>query len=673
MNITIPKIHVKAPALPKRTELMKGLALIALSRARLPYMAPTGLAFAATFSPENAYIALIGIATGMADAPLSALKYILSFFVYYILIHIKKTDSKKTNALLLALSVPTAGVIGFLWSGASLLSALMLIPEAAACGALYYLFTFTGDKSPASHFADAIILGSILCGTSEIIIPYININAAVFAAIFICLSLCYSCELSVAVTASAVIGFVMSIADEDAVMLCGGFVICAVLSSILSGMGKFAAAVGFLCGITVTVLYRGSLTGINPADIFIPIAFFAVLPDSVHYKIGAFINSRFEAEYEEAEVNSRIASQLRTVARAVCDLGEGVTLASGLKDSDTMELMDIVAARVCHDCSLCGNCWKKDSKKTYENMYEIWRTMEQDGFCDHSNMPLSFKQVCLRSESFLCEFKHVYELAKQSALLTGEAGTGRNIMAKQYGEISNVINLLSEEIEAGYTAREAAPARYCLEITAASEPKPGQSVCGDTLIHFKRDNKYFVILCDGMGSGASAMSQSRLAARLFEEFLKAGFEKRTAVDMINSALALKADQESFSTADILEINLETCVAEFLKIGSAQSFLKTKSNIEVISSKALPIGILENIDAEPECRELKAGDMILMISDGVGEAGAGVLKNEWIKKLLMLENRNDKELAKLILTSAKSRTRFCDDMTCCVIKIKKNRE
>ena len=145
------------------------------------------------------------------------------------------------------------------------------------------------------------------------------------------------------------------------------------------------------------------------------------------------------------------------------------------------------------------------------------------------------------------------------------------------------------------------------------------------------------------------------------------------MDMINSSLAMKADQESFSTADILEIDLRTGVAEFLKIGSAKSYIKTRSAVVEVCSKALPVGILENIDAVPQKFELKNNDAILMISDGVGEAGSGVLKNEWIKRILTAENQSDEELAKLIIAGAKIRTKFSDDMTCAIIRIKRRKE
>ncbi len=672
MNIIIPKIPEKTITLPDRADILKGFILIALARAELPGMNPLGLAFAATFPMENAYIALIGLCAGMASAKLAALKYIISFFIYYILIYLKKTEDSMVKAVALGFSLLTAGFLTFLWTGITTGSLLYLLAEVFIVGGTYYLFSFLGGKGDLSHFAQIIIIGGILNGLEGVSLPYINVSASMFAVIFISMCLCYACGPTISVLVCAVLGFVMNIAKPDAVMFSGMFALSALFSSLLSSVGKFGTAVGFLCGITVSVLYRGSLEGIHIADVFMPLAVFAFLPETFHFKISSWINNHIAAEYDDFDINVRVANQLKTVAKAVCDLADGVNILGDRNREDAMmrEMFDTVASRVCKGCSLEANCWKKDSRKTYNNMYELWKTIEEEGFCDHSNMPLAFRQVCIRSESFLCEFKHAYELYKQNVLYRGEALSGRGIIARQYSEISNVIKMLSYEVENGICESEPMQLRYKAQVTVLQEPKYSQAVCGDTILNFEVGNKYFVILCDGMGTGDSAMRESRLTARLFSEFLKAGFEKETALNMINSALALKDDQESFSTVDILEINLETGVCEFMKIGSAESFIKTKGNIEVISSKSLPIGILENIEVTAVRHELKAGDVILMVSDGIGEAGNGVLKNDWIKKLLMMENRNDKELTDLILVGAKARMKFSDDMTCAVIRIKK---
>lgn len=672
MNISIPKIPEKTLVFPAVKEILKGLVLIMLARTQIFGMWPLGTAFAATFPIQNAYIAFVGLCFGMANAGASAIRCILTFFIYYILSYLKKLQTVQKRVLALGvLTLVTSGA-ELVISGISLHGVIMVIAEAVLTGGLYFLFTFSGKKSSVSNLAEIVIFGSLLTGISGAVIPYVNLSLPAFCAVFAALCLAYACDLPLAALASGILAFVMTMGVSEATRFFGAFAICGALGSVLSSYGKIGVATGFLCGLCISVLYGGTLGSVGVFDLLAPLLAFAILPEHIHYKISGLINKRFEADLkEELYPEHRIAEQLKTVASAVCDLADGVTVNQDKIVENKEEIFDRVKFRVCKDCSLCENCKKQE--KNRKNMEEIWQTMEKDGFCDLSNMPIGFGQICLRAERFLNEFSHIYELYKQNTLSCGAAKSSRYIMARQYSEISNAIELLSKEIEAGETEHDENNRIISPKVTIRSEPKDGWSVSGDSVIYFEKGNKFFVILCDGMGSGDDAMHQSRLTARLFEKFLKAGFEKETSLRMINSALALKADQESFSTVDILEINTETGDCEFLKIGSAQSFIKKKKEIGVISSKSLPVGILENVDTKPLKCKVETGDLILMVTDGVSEAGNGVLKTDWIKKLLALEKRKPWEIADLIIVGAKARAKVIDDMTCCVIKIEKRKE
>lgn len=672
MNITIPKITEKTITFPPLKELFKGIILIMLSRGGIFGMSPLGVAFAATFAAKNGYIALIGLCFGMVNMGAGAIRYILAFFIYYILYYYKKIPGVKKRAITLGTLVAVFGGIELLFSGLTMTGGIVILMEAALTGGLYWLFTFLDGKTAVSRLAQMVVFANVLNGLQGAVIPYANVGLSVFCAIFVALSFSYACNLPMAALMSGILAFIMSIGSSDAVAFFGAFGICAALGSMLSVYGKIGVATGFLCGVCVCALYSGSLAGAGVFDLLAPILVFAILPEHIHYKISGLINRQFSSELsEEGVCENKIATQLKTVAHAVCGLADGVTVIPHRSAENKDEIFEKVRARVCKDCSLFETC--KNQGKNQSKMEEIWNTMEEDGYCDLSNMPIGFGQICLRAERFLNEFGHVYELYKQNAISCGAAKSSRDIMARQYSEISNVIELLSKEIEAGETQEDGVCRIIYPKVTVRTEPKAGNSVSGDSVIYFERESKFFVILCDGMGSGDDAMHQSRLTARLFEKFLKAGFNKETSLRMINSALALKADQESFSTVDILEIDTKTGECEFLKVGSAQSFIKRKKEIGIISSKSLPVGILEKIEAQPIKCTAEPGDIIVMVTDGVSEAGSGVLKSDWIKKLLLLEKRKPWEVADLIIEGAKARARFCDDMTCCVIKIEKRKE
>lgn len=671
MNISIPKIAGKTLTIPKIKEILKVLALVTLSRTGFFGMHPLGLAFAATFSAENSFLAILGLCFGMTNFGSSAIKYILTFFIYYMLNLFGKIHTVRSRAIVLTLITAISLGTSYAISGINTQGILMVVAETVLTTGFFLIFSVSHEKTPVANLGKMIFFGGILNGLAGAVIPYVNVSLPVFCGIFAALCLTYSCELPLAALASGILAFAMSAGSKEAIEYFGAFVLSGALGSLLSVYGRLGAVTGFLCGMCVSALYSGGMGETGLLDVLVPLLAFAVLPEQVHYRISGVISRQFEEKAEEEPaVRGRLVRQLKTVAGAVCGLADGVTAIPDKKENCD-RIFGQITQRVCKDCSLYENC--KSQEFAEKNAREIWKVMESDGYCDTSNMPHTFGQACLRSERFLNEFNHVYELYKQNTILTGVAKTSRDIMAKQYSEISNVIELLSRGVELADVEYDSASRRFFPKVTVRQEPKNGQNVSGDAVTYFEKDSKLYVILCDGMGSGEDAGHQSRLTTRLFEKFLKAGFDKATSLKMINSALMLNADQESFSTVDILEIDTENGECEFLKVGSAQSFIKRKKEIEVVSSKSLPVGILENIEVSSQTFTLSSGDIILMMSDGISEAGSGVLKNDWIKKLLLLDKRNPRELADLIMVGAKARAKFSDDMTVCVIKIEKRKE
>ena len=176
-----------------------------------------------------------------------------------------------------------------------------------------------------------------------------------------------------------------------------------------------------------------------------------------------------------------------------------------------------------------------------------------------------------------------------------------------------------------------------------------------------------------MGSGKKAMRESRTTLKLLHEFLTAGFGIETSVEMINSALCLKLEDEMFSTIDLLCIDLVTGVAEFYKIGAAQSLISHDGNIETVYSSSLPAGMLCDIRPQGQTKRLSDGDTVIMMSDGISEAGNGTVRTEWIKQKLRCIPTDAEETAQDIMETVieKSHGLIYDDMTVAAIKIIEN--
>ncbi len=123
-------------------------------------------------------------------------------------------------------------------------------------------------------------------------------------------------------------------------------------------------------------------------------------------------------------------------------------------------------------------------------------------------------------------------------------------------------------------------------------------------------------LSDGMGSGLGACKESEMVIELIEKFLETGFQKETAIRMMNSAMVIQGDEGSFSTVDLASMDLYTGRCEFYKIGAAPAFIKRGKQVECISSASLPAGIFHHLDIEKSVRQLEDGDFVILATDGV---------------------------------------------------------
>lgn len=149
--------------------------------------------------------------------------------------------------------------------------------------------------------------------------------------------------------------------------------------------------------------------------------------------------------------------------------------------------------------------------------------------------------------------------------------------------------------------------------------KDGAYVSGDNFSLLELENGNFLMgLSDGMGSGSTACKESELVLDLVERFLEAGFSMETAIRMMNSAMVLKGEADLFSTVDLCNIDLYNGKASFFKIGAAASFLKRDGEVSCFSSRTLPVGVGNNPEIEQVEMDLKNGDFVVMVTDGVLE-------------------------------------------------------
>ena len=217
--------------------------------------------------------------------------------------------------------------------------------------------------------------------------------------------------------------------------------------------------------------------------------------------------------------------------------------------------------------------------------------------------------------------------------------------------------------------------KFNLQIGTAKSTKSGSPVSGDSILHIKlQDGKYLLALSDGMGSGPEAMKSSKIAVKMLERLLAAGFEKDVSLKLINSTLAANTEEDMYATLDIDILDLFNGNMEFIKNGACPTYVKRGKEVQLLKSMTLPTGILNNVDLVVYDYDLQDGDILVMCTDGVIDSNKEYLnKHLWLKYLLEDVEVNDaQKIADIIIGEAIDNDfgNQKDDMSVIVAKVSK---
>ena len=153
------------------------------------------------------------------------------------------------------------------------------------------------------------------------------------------------------------------------------------------------------------------------------------------------------------------------------------------------------------------------------------------------------------------------------------------------------------------------------EVTVYSNREKEEN--GDRCLHFAGTaGRYYVILCDGMGTGMGAVEEAYTAADMLRKLLQIGYPAEHALRSLNSLCALRSKAGAV-TVDIAELELSSGKGTVYKWGAAPSVLVTTVGVEKIGTVTAPPGLSVTDGRETvERLSLRRKEALLLLSDGV---------------------------------------------------------
>lgn len=224
--------------------------------------------------------------------------------------------------------------------------------------------------------------------------------------------------------------------------------------------------------------------------------------------------------------------------------------------------------------------------------------------------------ICRNSGKFLAELHRAQEQLRSIRADRQRQTEYRSAVIQQYQFLSDYLQDLSDRL-----ARRTEPqAVYSARVDVFGNRPEEEN--GDKCLRFAgTEGKFYVLLCDGMGTGLGAVQEGKTAGVMLKRLLCAGYPAEYALRSINSICALR-DRAGAVTMDLAEIQLSCGKVNLYKWGAVPSYLMTAVGVEKIGTAGPPPGLsVTDYQERTERLTLRRGQYLVMVSDGVGEAEA----------------------------------------------------
>lgn len=345
--------------------------------------------------------------------------------------------------------------------------------------------------------------------------------------------------------------------------------------------------------------------------------------------VGVFLPGPARTSYRRGETG--VAQVRLEMAAGVLSQTRQLLLQTQEAAVDEDALVVRAAERACGTCPYRKNC--KDSK----------RIAMLSGVLLHKPLlqPEELPIACRKSGRFLAELHRSQEQLCSILSDRERQREYRAALQQQYGFLTDFLRGLSDQLARKHVAQVAVygPRIYC----CGNRPEWKN---GDRCLRFPGVGcRYYVILCDGMGTGPGAVQEGKTAGEMLRRLLSAGYPAEHALKSLNSLCALR-ERAGAVTVDMLELQLDTGKATLYKWGAAPSYLVTAVGAEKLGTAGPPPGLSVTDGEEMTLNlSLRRGQTVILASDGIPE-------EEALRCCTEHKNADPEELAETLLTCAR---------------------
>ena len=274
---------------------------------------------------------------------------------------------------------------------------------------------------------------------------------------------------------------------------------------------------------------------------------------------------------------------------------------------DREALVARAAEAACRGCPCGRSC--RDSKR----LAQLPPVLLQKPLLSSQELPV----VCRKSGRFLAELRRSQGQLRSICADRERQREYRGAVMQQYRFLEGYLQELSDTLG---RRREVTPSLFRPVISFYGNRPQGEN--GDYCQEFPGiEDTYYVLLCDGMGTGAGAVGDGRTAGSMLKKLLSSGYPAEYALRSLNSLLVL-TDRPGAVTIDLVQLHLNTGKGTLYKWGAVPSYVVGSLGVRKVGSATPPPGLsVTEIQESREEVSLRRGESLVLVSDGIPEEDA----------------------------------------------------
>ena len=256
----------------------------------------------------------------------------------------------------------------------------------------------------------------------------------------------------------------------------------------------------------------------------------------------------------------------------------------------------------------CSGCSARKSCRDTRRMEQLKGEVLQRPLLEPEEIPVR----CRKGSRVLAELRRSKEQLRLIQADRQRQQEYRQAVIQQYAFLSDYLRTLADRL-----TQRSKPGTAVYDPVVWVYGNRSPNINADRCLQFAGvGNLYYIVLCDGMGTGPVAVQEGKTAGHLLKGMLSSGFPAEAVLESLNSIWTL-GERTGSVTVDLVQLELDTGKASLYKWGAAPSWLVSGSRTEKLGQPGTVPGLAVGKQTQGVCHlSMKKEQLLLLTSDGL---------------------------------------------------------